>query len=423
MSEVIRDLAEEDDYNSVNDAPRGKSDVSAPSEEMIVPIRDPLNTPPPPSKFSPASIRALIRKRFWFILFVVLPTLLSAIYYFVIASDQYVSESRFVIKAPNQRPTQVTSLASLIQTSGMSFGLEQTREVLDYLNSRAAVEDVSKTVNLKRLFTHEDADWLSRYPHPWREDRFENLYSYYQNMISASIDADTNIAVVRVRAFSPQDSYRINEGLLQLSEAMVNRLSQRAQHQAVAEAERRVKQAETRLRDARQSMSRYRQSEKLVDPAEQATGVLEISNRLIVEQTALQSQLELMTRVAPENPAIPAIQRRIEAISRALASQYGRAVGTSGALAAKLPGYERMAVEQEMATQNYKVASASLEQARLEAQNQHFYLERISSPRAPDLSQYPHRFRTVLTIAFAATCLYFVGWMLVVGILEHAPED
>jgi len=23
----------------------------------------------------------------------------------------------------------------------------------------------------------------------------------------------------------------------------------------------------------------------------------------------------------------------------------------------------------------------------------------------------------------AALCLYFIGWMLMVGILEHAPED
>ncbi len=421
MSEVIRDLANENDSNTVKDFVQLEPSTRTGPRDAAGGWDNQNSESDRKSPWETA--RSVLKKRFWFVLFVILPTLLSATYYLFLASDQYVSESRFVIKTPNQRQTPTTSLANLIQTTGMSFGLEQTREVLDYLNSRAAVEDLSKKVDLKHIFQSDNADILSRYPLPWKKDRFENLYAYYGNMVDASIDVDTNIAVVRVRAFTPEESYRINEGLLQLSEGMVNRLSDRAQRQSVAEAERRVAQAETRLSKARVAMSRYRQSEKLVDPTRQAVGVLEISDRLVVEQTALQAQLELMMRVAPENPTIPSIRRKIEANERALASQYGRAVGGDGALAGKLPGYEQVAVEQEMATQNYKIAGAALEQARLEAVNQHFYLERISSPRAPDLSQYPHRIRTILTIAFAALCLYFVGWMLVVGILEHAPED
>lgn len=419
MSEVIRDLAEDDDRKPPNDFSEEQSEGGAPVEQVPDEDRRPNSL----AEQYWSRVRALIKRRVWFVLFVVLPTLLAVLYYGLIASDQYVTESRFVIKAPNQRAPQVTSLANLIQTTGMSFGLEQTNEVLDYLRSRAAVSDVSKKVDLKALFQNRDADFLSRYPGLWRKERFENLYNYYKNMVDANIDADTSIAVVRVRAFSPAESYRMNQALLELSEAMVNRLSDRAQHQAVAEADRRVGEAEERLRKARVGMSRYRQSEKLVDPAQEASGVLELSNRLIAEQTALQAQLELMTREAPENPSIPAIRRRLELANRAVAAQYGRAVGTDGALAEKLPGYENVAVEQEMATQNYKLASAALEQARLEAQNQHFYLERIASPVAPDLSQYPHRLRMILTIAFAALCIYFIGWMLVVGILEHAPED
>jgi len=41
----------------------------------------------------------------------------------------------------------------------------------------------------------------------------------------------------------------------------------------------------------------------------------------------------------------------------------------------------------------------------------------------PDLPEYPHAWRNVLTILGFALCLYFIIWMFVVGILEHAPED
>jgi capsular polysaccharide transport system permease protein len=371
----------------------------------------------------PSALTRYLRRRMWFILFVIVPTLLAAVYYSFIASDEYVSEARFTIKNPGQRSAQVTSLASLIQTTGLSSGQEQANEVLDYLHSRAALVDLSKRLDVRGMYASRGADFLSRFPRPWSKDRFETLYKYYLGMVDASMDTSTNIAVVKVRAFTPEDAYRINTGLLNLSEEMVNRLSDRAQHHAIAEAERRVKQAEARLRKARIAMSRYRNDEKLLDPAKQATGVLEISNHLVSEQAALQAQLDLMTRVAPANPAIPAIRNQIDAIGRAIASQDGRAVGTSGALAEKLPGYENVAVEQDFATQNYTVASAALEQARLEAQKQQFYLERVASPDKPDMAQLPRRFRMILTIAAAALCLYFVGWMLVVGILEHAPED
>lgn len=93
-------------------------------------------------KSSPAigsSTIGFFRKRRWFILFVIMPTLFAAIYYSVIASDMYESEARFVIKSPAAKQPQVSSIANLIQSTGLSSGLEQTNEVLDYIKSRNAL--------------------------------------------------------------------------------------------------------------------------------------------------------------------------------------------------------------------------------------------------------------------------------------------
>jgi capsular polysaccharide transport system permease protein len=64
-----------------------------------------------------------------------------------------------------------------------------------------------------------------------------------------------------------------------------------------------------------------------------------------------------------------------------------------------------------------------LEQARTEAQKQQFYVERVVEPNRPDESTLPHRLKRILVVFAVSLCLYFIGWMLVVGILEHAPED
>ena len=72
------------------------------------------------------------------VMVVVVPTLVSALYFGLMASDQYVSQSRFVIRAPGVRAGQGTVLANLVQTPGVASGREQTDEVLDYISSRDA---------------------------------------------------------------------------------------------------------------------------------------------------------------------------------------------------------------------------------------------------------------------------------------------
>jgi capsular polysaccharide transport system permease protein len=240
-------------------------------------------------------------------------------------------------------------------------------------------------------------------------------------MVGTNIDGDSGVAIIESKAFKPRDAYQVNAKLLDLSEALVNRLNARAESRAIAEAAQRVAQAEERVRAARVALSAYRNQQELVDPKTQAAGVLEISNKLITEQAALRAQLELMMRVAPRNPTIPAVRNRIAAVTQQINTQTGRAVGTPSGIASKMGNYEKLSVEQDFATQMLTAAQASLEQARTDAQKQQF--ERVVEPDVPDDALLPHRLKSILIVLAASLCLYFVGWMLVVGILEHAPED
>ena len=176
------------------------------------------------------------------------------------------------------------------------------------------------------------------------------------------------------------------------------------------------------MRADRVLLRQYRNESELLDPAKQATGVLEVSNVLVGQQAALRAQLQAMEGVAPHNPSIPALRNRIAAIGVQIASQNGRAVGTGSGIASKLTQYENLAVEQEFATQMVTAAGTNLEQARTEAQKQQFYLERVVEPNRPDLALLPKRIQSVFFVFATALCVYLIGWMLIVGILEHAPE-
>lgn len=356
-------------------------------------------------------------------MFVLLPLVLAAVYFGLVASDRYVSESRFVIKSPGQRPAQLSTLANLIQTTGLSAGQEQANEVIEYLRSRDALANLNKSVGFEEAFSARDVDFISRFPGPFEENSFEDLFDYYQNVVSARVEPETGIVSLRVWGFSAKNARDINQHLLERSEALVNQLNATSESKSIAEAERRVDLAEIRVRRARAELREFRNEESILDPSQQAIGVLEVTNRLITEQAVARAQLEQMELVAPQNPSIPTIRARIATLGNQIELQSGRAVGTRDGIASKLGEYENRAAEQEFAQQMLAAANASLEQARSEAQRQQFYLQRVVEPNLPDAAQLPNRLTQILTAAGVLLCLYLIGWMLIVGILEHSPDD
>jgi capsular polysaccharide transport system permease protein len=365
----------------------------------------------------------LTRNR-WFLLGVILPALLSCLYYFGVASDQYVSESRFVIKAPSQRAAQTTSFANLIQSTGLSSGQEQSNQIIDFVRSRSALQTLQKNMKVEKAYQRDSVDWLSRFPRFWEQEAFDDLYQYYRGKIQINRDTDTGLVVLRTIAFSPKDAAAINAHLLDQSETLVNELNENARNKAISEAESRVVEAQMRVNKALKAISDYRSQSKLVEPLKEATGIVEIANRLIVERAALEAQLSTVRQVTPDHPSIPVLREQVASLTREIERQNSRLVGgDTDTISRKLPNYEALVLEQELASQLLMLSQTTLEQARTEALKQQFYLERVVEPNVPDLPEYPKALKTVLTIFGFALCLYFIIWMFVVGILEHAPED
>lgn len=352
-----------------------------------------------------------------------LPVALVAAWQGLAASDQFATQSRFVIRTHHDAPAPTTTLANLVRTGGTAAGEEEEAQVLDFMRSRDALRVLDRQGLRARFSAASGADWLARYPRPWEADRFENLFRYYGNMVTARIDKDSGVAVLEVRAFTAQDAHDVNAALLDAGEDFVNRLNARAQTRAIAEGTARVSAAEQHLRDVRAGLAQYRNRQALIDPEKQAAGVLTVASGLVAEQAQLRSQLAEMQRATPDNPAIPALAGRVAAIGREIGAQQAQVVGGSGAIASKMTGYAALQTEESFAQASLTAANTALDMARTEAARQQFYLDRVVEPGTPDMAEYPHRLRIVLSVFAACLCLYLIGWMLVMGILEHAPED
>ena len=119
--------------------------------------------------------------------------------------------------------------------------------VVQYLASRAIIDDLSATLDLRQMFSRAEADWPVRLDLPVS---IEELVRYWKRQVDAFFDATNGTIVVRARAFTPQDALRLADGILASSERLINDLSARARRDALRNAEEEVDRAETRLKSA-----------------------------------------------------------------------------------------------------------------------------------------------------------------------------
>jgi len=360
-----------------------------------------------------------------FFLLVIVPGLIAALYFYAIAAPQYVSEARFVVSA---RGSDGGAQSAMRGMAGAAFGglggmaSSETNSVRDFLTSLDAVMEANAKLDLISLWQRPESDFLARL---WDTEP-ELLARFYNRMVTVSLDPTTNVTTLRVRSFRPEDSKALAETLLAASETLVNRLSERSRNETLRIARQEMELSERRVQESRAALINFREQERELDSAGAVQAAVTLRGQM---ETALaQSRAELTERLKfmrPDNPALQATRNRIEALERQIAAERTRhtetVVGSDGAvLARQLASYERLMLEREFADKQLASATASLETARLEAQRQQLFLSRIVEPNLAVYPLYPRKFVNVASILVGLAIFYGIGWLLVVGMREHA---
>ncbi len=364
-----------------------------------------------------ARLRGAINIWFWAI--VGLPTLLSAVYFFGIASDQYLSEVRFLVRAPAK--TQLGGLGALLGSSSVP-GIEDTYAVSDYIMSRDAVSKLDASIDLRALLGRSEGDPLSRFPGVLGLGRgdFEALYKAYQRFVWVDIDSQSGIATLDVRAYRPEDAQKIARTLMASSEQLVNALNDRAHNDAVATFQREADTAQKHIEAVQTQLTTYRIQQNMLDPKSASTGPLELVAKLISQQTAAQTQLADLAKNSPHSPQIPLIKTRIASLGQSIEDERAKITGSNNSVATAQSEYERLNVELNLDEKALSSAFTSLESARLEAQRQQLYLETIVQANLPDYPLYPKRMVWFLVVTMCCLLVYGISWLLVASVREHA---
>lgn len=350
-----------------------------------------------------------------FLAMVVAPTIVAAIYLLGVASPQYVSEARFVVRS--QAREQPSSLGAALQGVGLSAGAGDAFVVHEYLTSRDAVKELGGKTNLRQALSSA-SDPFSRIVRPWDNASDEALYENMKRFISVGYDSTTGVSTLRVNAFSSTDSQNINRLLLDNSEALINRLNERAARDAVRNAEATLQVAQARLQAAQDQITAYRGRERLIDPTRMAQATGELVAELEVARAQLKAEREQIAGQASQSPQLPALDARIAAYERQIAQEHAAMAGRTDSLAPKIAAYENLVLEREFSDRLVATAAAALSAAQEDARRQNLYLERIAGPSKPDHPQEPKRWASLLAVLASLLLAYGMGWLIWAGVKE-----
>lgn len=348
------------------------------------------------------------------------PTLLAAIYYGLIATDQYESEAQFVVRSA-ARPEFPGGLSFLVQL-GLARSQDDSFVVQQFLTSRDAIERLRAKLPLEAMFYRDGTDFLARYPSILYGPEAEELYLYFQRMVSVVHVDKTGISTLRVRAFRSEDAHAIAATLLSMGEELVNRLNQRLQVDAISNSLAELATAQARLVGAQAALTEFRNRELIVDPAKNAVALAERIARLSADLGTMQAQISETRAGTAASPQLLILQRKARATEEEITRQRGSIADDKEGLAIRIAAYERLVIEREFASRMLASSEAELARARSEAMRQLLYLERVVQPHLSDRSTQPKRLSAIATFFAANVLAALVGWLLYAGVREHAPD-
>ncbi|MEE9387261.1 MAG: hypothetical protein V3U96_01510 [Paracoccaceae bacterium] len=364
------------------------------------------------------------RLLFSFVIVVVAPLIAAAWFLTSIASDRFTAEFRVAVRS--SEAAVFAGMGELMGLPGASRVSKDSQVLVQFMQSRAIVEELQGKVPVRGLFGKTDIDWLSRIA---PEAPIEEFVKYWNKRVETRFEASNSTVVVRVTAFTPQDALTLSELLLVHAESFVNTLSENAREDAVDFARNEVRSAEDRLTNARIALVELQDRENVLDPIKSGESSQALTAGLqeeITRQRAkLATQLTQLSNGAPSVRGtlnvIEGLELELRRIDAAATSQPSDALGDAARkpLSAVIREFQTITGELGYAEGAYASALSSLEAARIDAARKQIYLATVVAPGLPEQRVFPRPASDLTLIASIALAIWIIGLIGLYSIREH----
>lgn len=348
---------------------------------------------------------------------VVIPTLLSTIYFSFIASDIYTSESSFVVRSAKNQ-SSLSGFGALLQGMGFARSQDDTYTVQAFMSSRQAVTQLEQSLPIREYY-EDNGDICSRFNLLGINDSKEAFFHYFMKKQVISLNQQSGIATLAVRAFSPSHAQQINQAQLAQAETLINQLNERARKDTIRFAEKTVTEAEKRVHEATNALTEYKMNNDIIDLESQSVTQMSRISQLQNELIATQGQLNQIQSISPNNPQVNTLKARERNLRKEINAQMQLVLGGENSLTGQAADYQRLMLENTLAQQQLTTALTTLENARQESERQQLYLEVINPPSHPDLALLPKRLYNIVSVFIIGLMLYGILSLLIASIREH----
>lgn len=377
-----------------------------------VPVAQPVASRfPPAAKSSRMGLRhhmILIS----FVLAVLVPFLVSAVYLWGRAADQYASTLGFSVHR-EELSSAISILSGISSISGSSS--TDTDILYEYIFSQKLVEDIDKEMDLRAIWSKAPEDFVFSYQSP---GKIEDLVEYWSDMVSVHYNSSTRLIEVQVRAFDPVDAQAIATAIFDRSSGMINELNDIAAADAIRYTAEELERTEADLWLARQSMTNFRIKYQVVDPA---TEMVTASGLVAALEQQLSSALVdldvLKGSASAEDPRIPVAERRIKVIENRISEERSKVTtsiaGQEGeGYAAIVAEFESLSIDRLFAEEAHRAARAAHEIAKTEARRQSRYLAAHVQPTLAQSPRYPARMTNLMVVASFCFMLWAIAVLI-----------
>jgi len=348
----------------------------------------------------------------------IITSVLSTVYWVLIASDRYVSEAHIIIQSTSLGGGQTVDFASLL---GGGSGGNQADQLLlrDHLLSVDMLNKLDAQLKLRQHYSNDEYDLFSRM---WSQDaEIEKFHSYYLTRVTIEYNEYVGVLVIKSQAYDAETAYAISSLLVSEGENFMNKMAHSLAENQVLFLETQVSDINQRFMDASQAVLAYQDEKGLVSPKSTTENIVGIIASLRVRFTELETELSTdQAYLVPGHSKIVQIKQQMKAVQKQIKQEQNKLASREGrALNSDVMEFQRLEMEAEFIQDIYKTALVALETGRIEATRTIKKVTVLQSPTQPEYSMEPRRLYNTTVYILVILLLAGIANLLVAIIRDH----
>ncbi|QIV96511.1 capsular polysaccharide transport system permease protein [Allofrancisella inopinata] len=361
-------------------------------------------------------------KKNTFFSFVIIPIIILAFYYLLIATPRYESSAIVSLRQNDSASMVDSSISSFF--GGTSPNTSNSYLLIDYMLSPEMLDLLQKDINIKSFYQNRNIDFISRLSSS--ADK-QNFLDYYDSMLQLNYNPESNAIAINAQGYTPEQAQNILKEIVKNSQKAIDYITQTLAKNRMDFSKEQLEIVKKQALDAQQELINFQHNKGIVDPegsfATKSSVVSELQGKLSEAETRLTSTKLYLNE---ESAEVKSIEQEIQAIKTQLVKERAEFLNEKSDIDQSEAGikdlvsdYQWLKLNAEFKMAEYKAALQAFEASKIDTSRQQSFLVEVMKPTLPDTPKYPRTWYSLMTIFIILSAMYGILRMIVTIILEH----